>query len=182
MSGDRSNNAACQQLVARQEIHDCLLRYCWGIDRGDLQLVLSAFHEDAVDNHSGVEESAVERFTRTVAQASAMRTSHNLGNILIQIDGAQAAVQSYLTARHQFEFAGKTWDWIIAGRYLDKFECRDGQWRIAHRTVVYDFERFDEHGAKPDGHPATAFFDHVIRGQRGRGDYSYQSLAEKEVG
>jgi hypothetical protein len=171
-----SSDPGYQSLRARQEIHDALLRYCWGIDRGDLDLVLSAFHEDARDNHSGVEEGAVERFTRTVVQGASMRTSHQLGNVLIQVDDARASAQSYLTAWHQFEFEGKIYDWVIAGRYLDRFELRHGQWRIAHRTVVYDLERFDEPGTKPVGHSTTSFFDHVVRGQRSRADYSYQVL------
>lgn len=175
-SENRSDNSGCEALLARQEIHDALLRYCWGIDRGDLELVLSAFHEDALDNHSGVEESAVERFTRTVVEGAAMRTSHNLSNVLIQVDGAVASAQSYLTAWHQFDFEGKTYDWVIAGRYVDRLECRNGKWRIAHRTVVYDMERFDEPGGKPAGHPAVGFLDHVIRGKRSREDYSFQVL------
>lgn len=171
-----SDKSGHEALLARQQIHDALMRYCWGIDRGDLALILSAFHEDALDNHSGVEESAVERFTRTVVEGAAMRTSHNLGNVLIQVDGTRASAQSYLTAWHQFDFEGKTYDWVIAGRYVDRFECRDGEWRIAHRTVVYDLERFDGPGTKPANHPATRFFDHVIRGKRSRDDYSFQVL------
>jgi SnoaL-like protein len=167
---------AYADLLARQDINDALLRYCWGIDRGDLPLILSAFHDDAMDNHSGVEETAVGRFTRTVGEASNMLTSHNLSNVQIQVDGSKAAAQSYFTARHQFEFEGKTWDWVIAGRYIDKFECRGGQWRIAHRTVVYDIERFEAAGGRPVGHPVETFFEHVIRGKRGRTDYSYQLL------
>ena len=168
--------AGLETLLARQAIHDALLRYCWGIDRGDLGLVLSAFHEDARDNHSGVEESAVERFRRTVVEGAGMKTSHNIGNILIQVDGASASVQSNLTAWHQFEFEGETWDWVIAGRYLDTFERRAGDWRISHRTVVYDFERFDAAGRRPAGHPADPFFAHVIRGQKSREDLSYRVL------
>jgi hypothetical protein len=171
-----SADNACAQLLARQEIQDALLRYCWGVDRGDLELVLSAFHEDARDNHTGVEESAVERFRRTVVEGASMHTSHQLGNVLIQIDGMNASAQSYLTAWHQFDFQGTTYDWIIIGRYLDRFECRNRQWRIAHRTVVYDFQRFDGPGTVPDGHSASRFFDHVVRGQRSRADYSYQLL------
>jgi hypothetical protein len=82
-----------------------------------------------------------------------MRTSYDLVNIPIEIDGTAAAAQSYFTAWHQFEFEGRTWDWIIAGRYLDRFECRHGQWRIVHRNVVYDLERFDGPGEIPAGHP-----------------------------
>jgi hypothetical protein len=164
------------ELIARQQVNDALIRYCWGIDRGDLKLVLSAFHDDAIDNHSGFEESAVERFTRTVAQASTMRTSHNLANVLIQLDGTRAGVQSYFTARHQFDHEDKTFNWVIAGRYVDRFECRDAEWRIVHRTVVYDFEWFDEAGTRPIGHPAEPFLQHVVRGERGRSDYSFAVL------
>lgn len=165
-------------LLAKDAINDTLLRYCWGVDRGDVALILSAFHDDAIDNHSGFEESAVERFSRTVGEASGMQmlTSHKLGNVQIQVDGSKAASQSYFTAWHQFEFEGEAWNWVIAGRYVDKFECRAGQWRIAHRTVVYDMERYETAGPRPIGHPAEPFFKHVIRGARGKADYSYQVL------
>lgn len=175
-SEDRQNGSGLKALLDRQEIHDALMRYCWGVDRGDLELVLSAFHADARDNHSGIEESAVERFTRTVKESATMRTSHNLGNVLIQIDGTTASAQSCFTAWHQFEYEARTYDWIIAGRYLDRFTCRDGQWRIAHRTVVYDLARFDGPGEVPAEHPASRFFDHVIRGEKSRNDYSYRIM------
>lgn len=168
-----------QTLLARQAIGDALLRYCWGVDRGDLGLVLSAFHEDARDNHSGVEESAVERFRRTVVEGAGMKTSHNLTNVLIQVEGAAASAQSNFIAWHQFDFEGETYDWVIAGRYLDRFERRGGDWRISHRTVVYDFERFDTAGRRPVGHPAHPFFDHVVRGQKSRADLSYQVLSAR---
>jgi hypothetical protein len=167
-----------QVLQDRQEIHDALLRYCIGIDRGDLDLILSAFHADARDNHIGAEESAVERFTRTVKAGASMRTAHNLGNVLIQVvDDAIANAQSYLTAWHHFDHEGRTYDWVIAGRYVDRFERRDGAWRIAHRTVVYDFERFEEAQGKPTGHPAATFFDlDLVRGARSREDFMYRRL------
>jgi hypothetical protein len=33
------------------------------------------------------------------------------------------------------------------GRYLDRYECRDGEWRIAHRTCVHEFTASTELGA-----------------------------------
>lgn len=169
-----NRDSKLEALLARQEIHDVLVRYCAGIDRGDLKLILSAFHEDARDNHTGVEESAVERFTRTVVEAASMSmwTSHNLSNILIEVDGSSASAQSCFTAWHRFDIQKVTYDWIIAGRYLDRFECRNGEWRISHRTVLYDCERFDEVNTKPSGHPTL--LDHAIRGSRSRSDYFYQ--------
>jgi hypothetical protein len=179
MPGDSRPNSRddkVQLLIDKQEIYDALMRYCVGIDRGELDLVLSAFHDDALDNHIGIEERATERFTRTVQQAtsSAMITSHNIGNVIIRVDGSVAYSQSYLTAWHRFDIEGKPYDWVIGGRYLDRFERRNGTWRIAHRTVVYDYERFDEVPPKPAGHQASALFDRVVRGTRGQGDFSYQ--------
>jgi hypothetical protein len=165
-----------QRLVDKDEIHDVLMRYCVGIDRGDLDLILSAFHDDARDNHSGVEEHAVDRFTRTVKEARGMSmvTSHNLGNVYIKLAGDSAHGQSYFTAWHRLDIDGRPHDWVIGGRYVDRFERRKGEWRIAHRTVVYDFERFDEVAPKPADHPTSKFFDHVVRSERSRADFSYQ--------
>ena len=36
-----------QSVIDRQDIHDCLLRFCRGMDRFDRDLYLSAFHDDA---------------------------------------------------------------------------------------------------------------------------------------
>jgi hypothetical protein len=166
-------------LLDRQEIHDALMRYCCGIDRGDLDLILSAFHDDALDNHTGVEERAVDRFTQTVKRATGMGmlTSHNLGNIYIRVKGEVAFSQSYFTAWHRLEIDAKPYDWVISGRYVDRFERRNAERLIAHRTVVYDFERFDEVAPKPD-HPTASFFDTVVRGMRGRGDFTYELLSD----
>ena len=38
---------ALQQLIDRQEIHDCILRYCSGVDRFDREMLLSVYHPDA---------------------------------------------------------------------------------------------------------------------------------------
>jgi hypothetical protein len=35
---------------------------------------------------------------------------------------------------------------FVGGRYLDRFECRDGEWRIADRKVVLDWTRADVGG------------------------------------
>lgn len=165
-----------QSLIARQEIHDVLMRYCHGVDRGDLTLILSAFHEDATDNHSGVEERAIDRFTRTVEQGKSMLTSHNLTNVLIQVDGDTAHSQAYFIAWHRFDHDGAQVDWLLGGRYLDRHERRAGAWRIAHRAVIYDCERFDEVGPKPAGHAAGTALEHALRGARSRADRSYKVL------
>ena len=43
-----------QELIDRQRIYECLLRYTRGMDRLDRELVLSAYHDDAVEDHGPV--------------------------------------------------------------------------------------------------------------------------------
>ncbi len=56
-------------------------------------------------------------------------------------------------------------DMITAGRYIDDFERRDGEWRIKHRQVVYDWDKMD---------PVVDYYSEIFpRGERGHKDYSY---------
>lgn len=165
-----------QSLIDRQDIHDVLVRYCHGVDRGDLALILSAFHEDAIDNHSGIEERAVDRFRHTVELGRSMFTSHNLTNVLIQLDGDIARSQACFMAWHRFDHDGAKIDWLLCGRYLDRHERRAGEWRIAHRIVVYDCERFDEVERKPAGHAAATALERALWGAKSPADRSYDVL------
>lgn len=172
-----------QEFLDKQEIHEVLMRYCRGIDRCDLDLVLSAFHEDAYDNHTGKAELAYERFPKVlkVAESNVKRTSHNICNEFVEVRGDVAASESYLLAYHRIEDHGREMDWLLGGRYLDRLERRNGEWRIAYRTVVFDWERFDEVGEKPEDHSVAGWFTWAHQGDRTRGDFSYGVFAEAEV-
>jgi hypothetical protein len=61
-----------------------------------------------------------------------------IGNILIQIDGNKAAVESYLWSVAVLP-GDKPHQVFCAGRYLDRFEKRNDEWRIAERVVVHDW-------------------------------------------
>ena len=69
------------------------------------------------------------------------RNVHQVSNILIAFTApGHAVVETYFNALQRG--AGK--DGIVrqfhlAGRYCDLFEKRDGDWRVARRTVVYDW-------------------------------------------
>jgi ketosteroid isomerase-like protein len=179
--GDMSrgdNGIKVQQLLDKQEIHEALMRYCRGIDRGDVDLVLSAFHDDAIDNHTGQEERVRERVPRAVglAQQSTLWTSHNICNELIQVDGDVAHSEAYLVAFHRVEHEGREVDFVLGARYVDRFERRAGEWRIARRTVIHDWQRFDEVRDPPAGLALTGYFDQGQHGTRSRQDFSYQYL------
>src|ERR1700712_1349041 len=129
-------------LVDREAIRDCLYRYSRGVDRLDAEMLLSAYWPDAIDHHLNFTGTAAEFVEWAFPQMRHMdQTLHVIGNVMITIRGAVAEVESYFysvsrvgTPVHKFDFVG-------AGRYLDRFERRDDEWRIADRTVVTDWFR-----------------------------------------
>jgi ketosteroid isomerase-like protein len=169
-------------LEDRQAIYDVIVRYCRGVDRSDPDLVLAAFHDDAIDNHFGL----VLPFREAIGTLKAARngagsppskttTMHNICNVLIELDGDIARCESYVVVIARIpQEGGAAIDWMHAGRYVDRFERRNGQWRIAHRTVVYDLERFDEVVPAPDGLSQARYLDNAVRGKRGLSDFSYE--------
>jgi hypothetical protein len=131
-----------REVADRQEIHQTLMRYCRGVDRADEDLINSAFHPGAVDDH-GTPRPAPE-LARGVATGTQRQLMHFMGNVLIDLDGDTAFVESYfISFSHQDEDA-VTSTRTRAGRYLDRFERRDGTWKIAHRLVVDEWARLDE--------------------------------------
>ncbi|MDX6739530.1 nuclear transport factor 2 family protein [Actinocorallia sp. A-T 12471] len=105
-----------------------------------------------------------------------MRTSHNLGNSLIEFDGPEVAhVETYLNADHQgSERHHWKGDYVkLWARYLDRFELRDGKWLIARRRLLVDWMYrypadgwFDDHpdasaglrdGSDPSLRPVSGF-------------------------
>jgi ketosteroid isomerase-like protein len=182
-SQDRSDTleARLKLIEDRQAIHDVIVRYCRGVDRSDPDLVLASFHDDAIDNHFGVvlpfrEAIGTLKAARSGSAPSKTRSMHNICNVLVDVDGDVARCETYVTVIVRIPHEGKEIDWTHAGRYVDRFERRNGEWRIAYRTVVYDLERFDEVMPPPAGLSQTRYLDNAVRGQRGTGDFSYQIL------
>jgi hypothetical protein len=62
---------------------------------------------------------------------------HQVSNVSIELHGEVAAVESSFLALQAP--AGSARQTFLCGRYIDRFERRHGEWRIAARTVVYDW-------------------------------------------
>ncbi|MEV0493003.1 nuclear transport factor 2 family protein [Streptomyces atratus] len=138
---------ALQRLVDRQEIQDALARYARGVDRGDWELVRSAYHPDAHDEHGSFSGGVDGLITWLTDRFEGVDNSvHFLGNCLIEPTGPDCAlVETYfvsarLTTKDPQRAidAGDALSRQAWGRYVDRFTRREGAWRIALRTVVVD--------------------------------------------
>lgn len=127
---------AAAELGVREAIRDVLRRYGRGVDRRDWDLVRSCYHPDATDDH-GVYRGDVDGFVAFFADQVGHwdGTSHHLLDGLIDLDGDVARCETPATAHH---WSGDD-DLVMGVRYLDRFESRDGDWRIARRTVVLEW-------------------------------------------
>ncbi len=134
-----------ENLIARQEIADEIYRYARGIDRLDFDLVRSCYHPDAYDDHgafAGTVDEFIEAAKDFLPRWTA--TQHFMGNMLIEIDGDTARAETYAVAYHRREDdEGNGKDDIMGIRYVDRFEQREGAWKIAHRVVSTEWRRVD---------------------------------------
>jgi ketosteroid isomerase-like protein len=161
--------AAVHTLLDKQEIHECIMRYCRGIDRCDEELIRSAYHPDAYDDHGGF-KGTVDEFVSWIIPALLRAwkgTLHFMGNELVEVQGDVAYSESYFVAYHRLDRHGKEFDTVFGGRYVDRFERRNGVWRIARRTVVHDWSRVDP---LVEAWPGAASF---AQGQRTHEDLVY---------
>ena len=57
---------------------------------------------------------------------------------LIDADRLSAHCETYFQAFHSIpRTRGGASDLFVGGRYVDRFEKRNGEWRVAHRTLVF---------------------------------------------
>ena len=129
-----------EMLVDRAEITDCLHRYARGIDRNQPDLVRSAYHHDAIDDHCGV-VLPVEEFIESTFETHpepVRHRQHYLTNITIELDGDVAHTETYYACVNTD--LDETLPLLVAGgRYLDRFERRDGRWAISARVCTAEW-------------------------------------------
>ncbi|HEY8288803.1 MAG TPA: nuclear transport factor 2 family protein [Acetobacteraceae bacterium] len=147
------------RLPDRIEIQDCLHRYVRGVDRRNWDLVRSAYHPDAFDDH-GNYKGGIDGFIESLIarHATIEQSMHVLSNVMIAFDGPDSALAESCFITHQRigPAAGdarlaylrggqirpdQAVETEVIGRYVDRMARRDGAWRIARRTVVYEVFR-----------------------------------------
>lgn len=138
------HEAELRDLCARRDIHDALCRYMSAQDRLDPQLHLSAFHDDAYVDcglMAGTAQEFVDFAQGFLGQIEA--SQHLIGQAQIKVDGDNASGEVYFYAWHRIEEDGQPKDLSVAGRYIDEYACRNGEWRIQKRREIVDWARTD---------------------------------------
>ncbi len=129
-----------RKLVAREAIEQCIADHSRGIDRTDLELLKSAYHEGADVNYGFFSGPATELAQILVESQRPMPiTQHRPSNISLRIQDDKAVSESYVLAYFESELEDGNVQSLVAGRYLDCLECRDGEWKLVHRTYVLDW-------------------------------------------
>lgn len=127
--------AFVREQADRQAIIECLHRYTRGVDRHDRELMLSAYHPDAWDEHGVAEGVAADFVDWAIGWHAEFQTRHQhiITNHTVEIDGDIAHGETYYTFWGDNREGPPT---LAFGRYIDRFEKRDGRWAIAHRVCV----------------------------------------------
>jgi hypothetical protein len=175
-SGNLPSTKRLQDLLDRQDILDCIHRYCRAVDRFDRELLISVYHPDAIDDHGmfvgGPEDFADWAFGyHSLYQKG---THHIVTNHSCDLKGDTAHTETY------WLFCGINKDpqtgreqpsTLHFGRYLDRFERRQGRWAIAARACIIEWHAaLGELQLPPEmlaAHRATGV------SQRDRSDLSY---------
>lgn len=129
--------------LAKQEILEQLHRYARCVDRADWDGLRGIYWEDAVDHHGirdGLASELVQWLGESVGPGLMIEWMlHMISNVLIDVHGETATAESSFNYRQRRTADDGVWDDLTQGRYVDRFEKRTGEWRIAERYVMYDW-------------------------------------------
>ncbi|HET8612196.1 MAG TPA: nuclear transport factor 2 family protein, partial [Sphingomonas sp.] len=162
-----ASQADIDDLIARPDIYSVLTRYSRALDRCDVALMKSVYWPDGVDHHGVFDGNAAEFATFIIREIQNWFevTMHALMNVHMEIADNTACTETYLFAYHKVradkapEIFGSRYmsmfrdhgldadhhHFYFGGRYLNRLERRGGEWRIAKRQVVMDWN---------DNHPS----------------------------
>ena len=135
---------ALENLLAKTDIYDALVRYCRSCDRQDIGAMLEAFHPDAevsMGYYVGPATGFCERFAALgdPVRSPLSRVQHQVSNVLCKVDGSVANVESYLRVVRRRRTDTEAFDEMVASRVLDRFERREGRWAVVRRRVIWDW-------------------------------------------
>jgi hypothetical protein len=169
-----------QYLKDRRAIEDCIHRHARGHDRFDVELMTNCYHPDGVDEHGAAINKGSEygAWANQIHSQGALLNLHNITTHTCEIEGDTAHAESYVLVG--LLNADGVSVRFINGRYVDRLEKRDGEWKIALRRCTLDFMIEGDASLLKSPYIKAGRY---IKGQRDKTDVSYQRplSLEKEV-
>jgi len=170
-------------LLDEQDIKEVLFKYVRGIDRIDDDLARTCFHPGATVN-LGAFRGPIEdllAFGATQLQAKGKDVleyeicSHPMFQNYIEFaDDDLARCESYMMSISRRWVKGQVINAVGVGRLIDRFERKDGAWKIMERTMVMD-QYFE---VPPETFDLTYAGDSANRGKLGPDDPLYSIVPE----
>lgn len=171
-------SARMQVLEDRAAILDCIANHARGCDRHDHDLLRSCYHFDGIDLHGATRTAGPEYadWANGVHAASSAHHLHHLTTHTLDIDGDTAHAESYVIVMLLSTDRKSTT--VMSGRYLDRLERRDGEWRIAVRVATVE-TAFNADSSMLE----SKFFTRqgYVHGTRDRSDPSYRRPLTADV-
>lgn len=161
-----------QYLTDRQEIIDCIARNARGCDRHDPDELSGAYHVDGIDEHGAANVlpgPEYHQWANEVHAKGSLQNMHNITTHLCEIDGDEAHAESYVIGLF-LNPDGRTAR-LLAGRYIDRLERRNGEWRIALRRCTAEVIMEGDASIIESDYFRNMGF---LKGLRDKGDISYQ--------
>ena len=127
---------------AHEQVRNLLGRYCEAMDAADWDAVGELFGTGALLDGDGGEiargATAVSALYRAIVRLhdGSPRTRHLTTNPVIDVNGGAAECRSSFLVLQQLP--GEPLVPVAAGRYLDRFAVREGDWRFTSRAFLLD--------------------------------------------
>lgn len=136
-------DAEVQALLDKKAIEEVLVLALRGCDRADFELVAASYHDDAYEDHGGTFAGPASEWLAALKERlpAAGLMNHVMTNLLVELDGDRALAEAYVTTYRRLTVEDAEFDAVTLSRTIDRFERRGGQWKIARRTLVWEWNR-----------------------------------------
>ena len=148
-------------LVAIREVEQVFVTYFDRVDAKDPEGAAAVFADDArIDIMTGRPIEGRAAYARTLAAVLAQygRTTHQVSNFQVTVDGDTAHLMAYVEAVHRMREDNRLW--TLWARIVDVLERRDGRWVVTEHTL-HGVDSDPPWDAIPDswypGHPDRPF-------------------------
>ncbi len=140
------------ELIDKQEIYDCIVNWTFWRDQGNWGKLAGCFHPEGTMStlwFTGPYKKFIEEVISEKKKAPDESSKHVILGISIDVNANRALAQSNVLITIRTKMLLSEVDLNCYVRLVDRFEKRDGMWKILHREAVYEKDWFNF--VKPSG-------------------------------